>query len=75
MVNIKDQQYLTQNCQNLVHKFLSVTLRKFTSPKSYKYFNHHISPFVGYCHRLENKEISLIKTIEHLPKAADYLFS
>ena len=29
MVNIKDQQYLTQNCQNLVHKFLSVTLRSF----------------------------------------------
>ena len=29
MVNIKDQQYLTENCQNLVHKFLSVTLRNF----------------------------------------------
>ena len=25
--------------------------------------------------RLENQEISLVKTIEHLSKAADYLFS
>ena len=31
MVNINEQQqYLTQNCQNLVHTFLSVTLRNFT---------------------------------------------
>ena len=78
MVNIKDQQDLTQNCQNLVHKFLSVTLRnlgKEFSPKSWQYFNHYISPFVEYWHRLENQEISLVKTIEHLSKAADYLFS
>ena len=78
MVNIKDQQYLTENCQNIVHKFLSVTLRNFRQgifPKILAlYFNHYISPFVGYWHRLENQEISLVKTIEHLSKAADYLF-
>ena len=32
----------------------------------------NILPFVEYWHRLENQEISLVKTIEHLPKAADY---
>ena len=75
MVNIKDKQYLTQNCQNLVHKFLSVTLLDFTQEIFRQYFNHYISPFVGYWHRSENQEISLVKTIEHLSKAADYLFS
>ena len=39
------------------------------SPKSWQYFNHYISPFVGYWQRVENQEISLIKTIEHLSKA------
>ena len=64
-----DYQYLTQNCQNLVHKFLSVTLRNFRQgifPKSWQYFNHYISPFVGYWQRLENQEISLVKAIDSL---------
>ena len=39
-----------------------------------RYFNHYILPFVGYWHRLENQKISLVKTTEHLSKAADYLF-
>ena len=50
-------------------------LGKEFSPESWQYFNHYISPFVGYWHRLENQEISLVKTIEHLSKATDYLFS
>ena len=33
------------------------------------------SPFVGYWHPPENQEISLVKTIEHLPEAGNYLFS
>ena len=35
----------------------------------------YISPSVGYWDRVENQEISLIKTIEHLSKASDYLFN
>ena len=57
---------------------LSVTLRNYRqgfSTKSCQYFKHYISPFVGYWHRAENQEISLIKTIEHLSKAANNLFS
>ena len=50
-------------------------LGKEFSTKSWQYFNHYISPFVGYWHRVENQEISLIKTIQHLSTAADYLFS
>ena len=42
---------------------------------TWQYFNHYISPFVGYWHTLENQEIRLVKTMEHLSKAADYLFS
>ena len=78
MVKIKDQQYLTQNCQNLFHKFYPShfeTLGKEFSPKSWQFFNHYISPFVGYWHTVEIQEIRLVKTIEHLSKAADYLFS
>ena len=56
-----------------------VTLRNFRQgifPQNlWQYFNHYIPPFVGYWHILENQEISLVKTIEHLSKAADYLFS
>ena len=50
-------------------------LGKEFSTKSWQCFNHYILPFVGYWHRVENQEISLIETTEHLSKAADYLFS
>ena len=57
MGNIKDLQHLTQNCQNLVHKFYGShfeILPKEFFPTSYKYLNHNTSHFGGYWHRLEN---------------------
>ena len=56
MGNINDLQHLTQNCQNLVHKFYGShfeILPKEFFPTSYKYLNHNTSHFGGYWHRLE----------------------
>ena len=50
MVNIiKDQQYLTQNCQNLVHNFLSVTLRNFTEGIFSKVLQIFQSSHIAFC--------------------------
>ena len=70
--NYGEHKGLAQNCQNLVHKFLLShfeMLGKEFSPKSWQYFTHYISSFVGYWHRLESQKISLVKTMGHLFKA------
>ena len=69
---------INSELSNLVHNFYQSDLEilgKDYPPKSWQYLNNYISPFVGYWHRLENQEISPVKTIEHLSKARDYLFS
>ena len=69
MVNIKDWQCLTRNCQNLVHKFLSVALRNFTQG----IFSGILK--IVYWLPPENREIGLVEIVELLSKAGDYLFS
>ena len=86
MVNIKDKQYLTQNCQNFVHEFLSVTLQNFTKGFFSKILQIFQSSHMAFCWILAQTRglglgISLVETTEHffkktiqyLPKAADYL--
>ena len=60
---------LNSELSNLVHQFLSVTLRNFTQG----IFSNFL--LYQYWQRLENQGISLVKTIKDLPKATDYLLS
>ena len=63
-----EQQYTHGSCYISLFKFKSFD--QFNTPQTASNFRQLLS-----CGTIENQEISQVKTIEHLSKDVDYLFS